>query len=240
MDWNKYLLDKKAPYGALAHLGILEGEIGGFYDLSQLPKDAISLSLSTPLKKSKLKYTNFSSLIGNEKIEAISLNDIDEERLSVFATLPNLKYLQISNNKQIEIPDLSCLKSVEVLILASIKKVDNIDFIKNMKNLKTLYIYGITNLYDIVPISNLTALEELSLNHGQMSGAGKAIKGIEPLAELTNLQYLRISMVIENKNYNMTPLVNLKNLQELYLLPRYLEKENKELLQKELPQLKNL
>ncbi|RWX02220.1 leucine-rich repeat domain-containing protein [Flavobacterium cerinum] len=240
MNWNKYLSDNKAPYGALAHLGVLNGEIGGIYDLSQLPKDARNLSLSTPLKKSKLKYTNFSSLIGNDKIEAISLNDIDEARLSVFSTLPNLKYLQISNNQQTEIPDLSCLKPVEVLILASIKKVENIDFVIGMKNLKTLYIYGITNLYDITPIANLTTLEELSLNHGKMSGTGKAIKGIEPLAELTNLHYLRLSLVVENKNYNITPLVKLKKLQELHLLPRYLDKGHKELLQKELPLLKEI
>lgn len=240
MNWNKYLLDNKAPCGALAHLGVLDGEVRGIYDLSQFPKGTKILGLSTPVKKSKLKYTNFSSLIGNDQIEAISLNDIDEERLSVFATLPNLKYLQISNNQQTEILDLSCLKSVEVLILASIKKVESIDFIKDMKNLKTLYIYNINNLYDLTPIANLTTLEELSLNHGKMSGTGKAIKGIKPLSELINLLYLRLSLVVENKNYDVTPLVNLKKLQDLHLLPRYLDKGKKELLQKELPLLKEI
>lgn len=240
MDWNNYLLDSKAPGGTFAHLGVLQGEVHGVFDLSKLPSDTRVLDMSTPLKKFKLKYTNLSSLRYNEKIEAISLDYIDEERLSVFSTFPNFKYLDIGINKQEEIPNLSCLKNLEVLILADMMKVENIDFVKDMKSLKTLYIYGIYNLYDLRPISTLKNLEELSLDHGKMTGFGKAIKSIEPLSELTKLKYLKLFLNVENKDYDITPLLKLKKLQKLLIHPRYLNKGQREILLKELPLLNDI
>lgn len=130
MNWNNYMLESKAPYGDYAHLGVLKGSVSGIYDLSKIPNDTTILGLSTPLKKFKINYTNFSALIGNDKIEAITLDYLDKERISIFSALPNLKYLQISINKQEEIPDLSSIESIEVLILANITKVQNIDFLK--------------------------------------------------------------------------------------------------------------
>jgi Leucine-rich repeat (LRR) protein len=240
MNWNNYLLDQKSPFGHYAHLGVLEGRVSAPFDLSELPEDTRILDLSTPLKKFKLKYTNLAALIGNKKIEAITLNDIDEERLSVFSTMPNLKYLKISNNKQPEIPDLSELKSVEVLLLASIKSVQHIDFLKNMKSLKTLYIYGINHLYDITPIANLTNLQELCIDHGKLSGTGKSIKSIEPLQELYELKYLCLSIAIEAGTVDFSSLYGLKKLQKLTLLPRYLKDAPMDILKKELPLVTNL
>lgn len=240
MNWTHYLLEEKTPNGTYAHLGVLEGMVTASFDLSELPVDAKNVSMGTPLKKFKLQYTNLSSLSGNKSIEAISINDIDEERLAVFATLPNLKYLQISTNQQSEIPNLSCLKSLEVLIVANFKKVENIDFVMGIKNLKTLYIYGINNLYDLDPISELTNLEELFIDHGKMSGTGKAVKSIEPLSALTELKYLHLSVAFEEKTPDFSVLYKLKKLQKLTLLPRYLKTVQIEVLKKELPLIKNL
>lgn len=235
MNWDDYLLEEKAPDGAIAHLGVLDGTINAPFDLSALPVDTHILSMSTPLKKFKLRYTNLPSLIGNNQIEAISVNDIDEERLAVFASLPHLKYLQISVNQQYEIPDLSVLRSLEVLILANIKKIENISFIEKLESLKTLYIYGINNLYHLSPIARLTGLKELSIDHGKMSGTGKSVKSIDPLKELNQLQYLRLSIAIEDKAPDWSILYGLKKLQKLWILPRYLKDKEKEILKKELP-----
>ncbi len=232
------MLESKAPYGDYAHLGVLKGSVSGIYDLSKIPNDTTILGLSTPLKKFKINYTNFSALIGNDKIEAITLDYLDKERISIFSALPNLKYLQISINKQEEIPDLSSIESIEVLILANITKVQNIDFLKNMKNLKTLYIYGINSLYDLTPISTLINLEELVIDYGKMSGTGKGVKSISPLKSLTHLKYLRLSIKIEDESSNLTVLYGLKKLQEVRLLPRYFKNVYWENLIKELPLIK--
>ena len=221
-------------------MGILEGMVTTPFDLSELPDDTKYVSMSITLKKFKLEYSNLTSLSGNKSIEAISINDIDEERLAMFATLPNLKYLQISTNQQKEIPNLSFLKSLEVLILANFKKVENIHFVAGMKNLKTLYIYGINNLYDLAPISDLTNLEELFIDHGKMSGTGKSVKSIEPLNVLTQLKYLHLSIAFEEKTPDFSVLYKLKKLQKLKLLPRYLKAGQIEVLKKELPLIKNL
>jgi hypothetical protein len=237
MNWNNYLLEEKAPYGSIAHLGILKGTVSGIYDLSEINDTIKILSLSTPVKKSKKKYTNFSSLLGNINIEAISLDYLDEERISVFSTLPNLKYLQISSSKQDEIPDLGSLASVEVLVLANLTRIQNIDFIKNMSNLKTVYIYGISNLYDLTPISHLINIEELDIEHGKMSGTGKSIKSINPLESLRQLKYLRLALRIEDDSTNLKSLYGLQKMQKIILLPRYMKSDFWEDLIRELPQL---
>lgn len=235
MDWSNYLLEEKAPLGSYAHLGVLAGEVGGIYNLLELPPQTKALSMTTPIKKSKLKFTNLEALAGNEHIEAISLTDIDDERVAVFSSLPNLKYLKISFTKESEIPSLSPLKSLKVLILANMTKISNIDFIRGLDGLKTLYIYGVNNLYNLMPLSTLTGLEELSLDHGKMSGVGKPVKSLQPISELVHLKYLSICLSVEGKDYSIDSLLGLKKLEFLYLLPRYLVKGQKERLADNLP-----
>lgn len=240
MDWNNYLLEKKSPSGDYAHLGVFEGAVRGLFDLSELPKDTTVLEMSTPLKKFKLKYTNLDSLSHNSMIEALVIGALDEERLAVFSTLPHLKYLHISLNKQDEIPDLSCLKNLEVLILSGIKKVKNIDFLQGLTTLKTLYIYEFNHLYDLSPLSRLTNLKELFLDHGKMSGTGQAVKSMEPLSKLTQLNYLAFLLNVEKKNEDISALLSLKKIQKLVILPRYLKNGQKEMLLNDLPRLNEL
>jgi hypothetical protein len=240
MNWNNYLREQKSPVGSFAHLGVMEGTVSGIFDLSTLPVDTKILGMSTPLKKFRLTYTNLAALKNNPTIEAISLGEIDEERLAVFSTLPNLKYLHLSINKQNEIPNLAGLKNLEVLILSGIKKVENINFLEGLTHLKTLYIYELNNLYDLTPLSSLTNLEELYLDHGKMSGTGQAVKSMEPVAKLTHLKYLAFILNVEKKNYDITPLLSLKKLQKLHILPRYLENGQQEKLLNALPLLKAL
>lgn len=235
MNWNNYLSENKSPISNITHLGVIEGTVKCPFDISELPSDSKIISMSTPRKKFKLKYTNLDSLIGNECIEAICLNDITEDRLKVFSTLANLKYLHISTNKQESIPNLSVLKSLKVLILSGVTKVNNIDFIKGLKTLQTLYIYGMNNLYDLTPLEDLNHLKELDLSHGKMSGVGKAIKSMDPLSKLINLEYLNFGLNVENKNYDISPLLNLTNLKQLYILPRYLKKGQDKTLIENLP-----
>ena len=237
MDWNNYLSDKKCPSPPCAHLGVLEGEIWGYYDLSQVPKGTKILSLSTPLKRTKLSYSNWSALRNNDEIEAIKLSDVDEERIDVWSSLPNLKYLKISCNKQNEFPDLSTLKSLQVLVLASITRVDNIEFLKGLANLKTLYICDLNHLYDLSPIAELRSLQELFLSNGGMCGVGKPVKSMEPLSRLLELEYLHFGVTVENQNYDISPLLHLKKLKHLSILPRFLKKGNEEKLKEMLPLL---
>jgi len=240
LNWEHYLLEEKAPRGWRAELGVLEGEVGGVYDLSCLPEDVRILNLATPLKKTKLKYTNYEALAGNETIEGICVNDVDEECLAVFATLPNLKYFRLRNNKQEEIPSLACLQSLEVLILANMTRVKDIGFIGNLDCLKTLFICDIKNLYDLAPLSRLKRLRELSLENGGMSGVGKPVKGLEPLSVLTELQYLHIGVTVENCNYDVVPLLALKKLEKLSVLPRFLNDGQRERMLPALPLLKGI
>lgn len=238
MKWEHYLLEKKSPSPPWAHLGKIDGLVNGIFDLSQVPEGTKALSLCMPLKKYKLFYTNWNALIGNTQIEAVELNEVTQQHISLLSTLPNLKYLQISVNKQENIPDLSSLTSLKVLILASIKRAKDIEFLSKLKNLKTLYICDFNNLYDLSPISQLEKLEELFLSSGGMSGVGKPVKSMKPLASLSKLKYLSFSLTVEGKNYDITPILLLKKLKYLDMLPRYYKKGQFEILKNALPDTK--
>ena len=235
------MLSEKAPSSYAAHLGALKGRVWGIYDLSQLPEDVQFLGLQTPTKKSGKKYTNYNSIVGNKAIESIYITDIDTEKLEIFASLENLKYLQISDCRQEDLPDLSSLKSLEVLVLSSLTKVNDVQFCCGLPNLKTLYIYNIPCMTDLMPITELNGtLTELSLHHGMMSGTGTPVKNMNPIAALTNLQYLSFCLNIKDGNYDIASLLGLQKLVHLEMLPRYLKDgRGKQLLEK-LPGLKYL
>ena len=233
------MLDEKAPSSYAAHLSQHEGYAKS-YDLAQLPAGASVIGLYTPTKKSGEKYTNHSSIAGSEAIEAVCLSDIDALTFELLSSLPNLKYLKITNSRQEVFPCLAPLKSLEVLILASLTRVKDFSFFCSLSSLKTLYIDNLPHLVDLEPITALQNLEELSLHHGMMSGTGTPAKSLEPLAKMKNLHYLRFSLNVEKKNYDITPLLGLKKLKRLYMLPRFLKDGRGKQLLESLPLLEKL
>ena len=126
---------------------------------------------------------------------------------------------------------------MQVLVLANITRVDNIEFLKRLSNLKTLYIKDLNHLYDLSPIAELRSLQELFLSNGGMCGVGKPVKSMEPLSCLLELEYLNLEVTIENRNYDISPLFPLKKLKHLSILPRFLKKGNEEKLKEMLPLL---
>lgn len=92
---------------------------------------------------------------------------------------------------------------------------------------------------DLSPLSNLIDLEELSLHHGRISGTGTAVKSMQPLARLTNLKFLEFIVTVENKNYDISPLLSLKKLEHLSILQRFLNDEKRKQLAEILPNLKS-
>lgn len=235
MNWNNYLIEEKYP-STYPHLGVIEGTVRCPFDISELADNAaIIIDMGTPPKKMKLNYTNYNTLVGNKSIQAISVNDINEERLSVFSTLPNLQYLKISNCKQENLPNLSALKSLKVLLLSGITKHEDISLVSDLKNLETLYIYGFNTLYDLSPLEKLTNLKELWLDHGKMSGTGNPVKSLAPISKLKKLEYLSFILNVENKNYDVSPILNLKELKYVRMLPRYYKKGRDTALKEALP-----
>lgn len=235
MDWNHYMLEEKSPQPPYADLGVINGMVSGIYDLALVPKDTKILSLTMPLKKYHITYSHYESLFGNECIEGVCLNEVHVENLKLLSTLPNLKYLKISNNKQETILDLTPLQHLKVLILSDITKVADFSFLFALEHLKTLYIRDVKQLYDLSFLSNMTNLQELFLSNGGMRGVGKPIKSMAPLSTLQQLQYLHFALTVEHKNYDISPILSLENLKYLRMLPRYYRNHQLETLQKELP-----
>lgn len=235
MDWNHYLLEEKSPHHPYADLGVMEGMVSGIYDLALVPKDTQILSLTMPLKKYHLTYSHDESLYGNKCIEGVCLSEVNVKNVKLLSTLLNLKYLKISNNKQETILDLTPLRYLEVLILSDITKVTDFSFFSGLDHLKTLYLRDVKQLYDLSFLSNMSNLQELFLSNGGMSGVGKPVKSMAPLSNLKQLQYLHFALTVEHKNYDISPILSLKNLKYLTMLPRYYRNHRLETLQKELP-----
>lgn len=219
MDFSNYLLESKAPEGKNAELGQVNNCMSGICDLSQVPKGTTAISLTTPLKKSKLFYSNWNALAQTDSIESVYITDLDEGRVSSLAALPNLRYLNISFNKQEILPAISSLDSLEVLVLYSIRKAPDLKFLAGLPSLKTLYIQEFRHLSDLTPLEALPQLQELHINLFPISGGyiGEKIKSLQPLSTMKRLVYLCLNIQMENKNYDCTPLLTLKNLKCLYL-----------------------
>ena len=239
MNWNNYLLDKKAPVSSFSHLSIIKEAVKGVYDLSDFAAKTHIAVLYTSSKKFILKYANYDSLAENAEIEGVYLDYIDNNRLSILSSLPNLKYLQISSSRQEDVPDLSPLKTLDVLVLANMMKLRDIECVKRLENLKTLSLYGINKLYDLTPLSNLISLQELSIHHGKTSSKGNPVNSMEPLGKLTRLKYLEFHLIVEGNNKDISAIFNLKNLQHLGLMEKYQKKGQWELLLHKLPLLRD-
>ncbi|MDR2466115.1 MAG: leucine-rich repeat domain-containing protein [Prevotellaceae bacterium] len=175
----------------------------------------------------------------NTEIEGVYMDYIDNDRLAILSTLPNLKYLQISSSRQEDMPDLSPLKTLDVLVLANMTKLRDIECVKRLSNLKTLLLYGINKLYDLTPLSNLASLQELSIHHGKTSSKGHPVNSMEPLGKLTELKYLEFHLTVEDNNKDISVLFNLKKLQHVGLMEKYHKKGQWELLHQKLPLLRD-
>ncbi|TKJ27786.1 MAG: hypothetical protein CEE42_01010 [Promethearchaeota archaeon Loki_b31] len=166
-----------------------------------------------------LKLKNLDNL-GNLRNLFLSFNQI--ETISGLEKLENLVTLHINNNKITHIQGLKHLLSLKVLNLSN-NYIERIEGLENLVDLNKLEISN-NKILSLGGLDNLTNLQELFIDKNR-------IKGLEGISNLKGL----IILFLENnhiKEFNMSYVANLKNLNFIFLNENPLTPESWEIYQK--------
>ena len=163
----------------------------------------------TNLKDIKLignQIADISPLAGLIRLEELWLNGNQIVDISPLMNLTNLKGLDLSANQIRDLGPLAGLIYLEYLGLNR-NPISNISPLANFINLKTLFLSGGRLISDITPLANLTQLVYLRLN-------AQSISDITSLTNLTQLVHLHLDY---NQIRDISSLANLTLLEELAL-----------------------
>lgn len=172
--------------------------------------------------------------------EELDLGEVrlTDEDFAALASLTELKSLRIRMDHMTDFQWLENLTNLESLDLRGEEAIyQNLDFLAVLTKLKSLRLpiiaqnlpaYDISALSeltelssidlphsakDLAPLSNLTKLETLLLEDGYM--ADNSFTSLEPLRNLTNLTDLRLRVVDQENQTDISPLAGLTALQTL-------------------------
>jgi Leucine-rich repeat (LRR) protein len=187
-------------------------EIENFDNLRDL--ELLNLSYNAILKLKNLEN------LSNLRTLFLSFNQI--ETISGLEKLENLVSLHINDNRITHIQGLKRLLSLKVLSLSN----NCIERIENLENLVELNKLEISNnkILSLSGLNNLSNLQELFIDKNR-------IKGLEGITNLKSL----IILFLENnhiKEFNMSYVANLKNLNFIFLNENPLTPESWEIYQK--------
>jgi hypothetical protein len=180
-------------------------DYGYYYKTYNYQED--NKSFSVKYEEDIIFLNNFTSDELSGYIETITFGPSYETTiLPSITSLSNLKYLNLPDFKNISsIPNFT---NLEFLHFNFYEDIEGFDSIFDLINLKKLWIRGpYTHLMDLTHIGKLQNLEELFIN-------GITQEGLNNLANLKKLKYLEIfGMDIKD----ISPLLNLPNLERVNL-----------------------
>ena len=155
----------------------------------------------------------YSTALTELDLSNLGLENADLQNL---AEMKDLKSLNLSGNTEItDLSPLSGLTNLEVLQLSDgnsmvYSELSDLTPLENLTNLRVLLIPDRSNIQDLSPLSQLTALEELSIM-GSHHTEGGLISNLEPLAGLSHLRVLSLNV----GSADLSPLRNLASLESV-------------------------
>ena len=155
----------------------------------------------------------YSTALTELDLSNLGLENADLQNL---AEMKDLKSLNLSGNTEItDLSPLSGLTNLEVLQLSDgnsmvYSELSDLTPLENLTNLRVLLIPDRSNIQDLSPLSQLTALEELSIM-GSHHTEGGLISNLEPLAGLSHLRVLSLNV----GSTDLSPLRNLASLESV-------------------------
>ena len=150
-----------------------------------------------------------------DNLKEVVLNRNSIEDLSIFQHMEKLKQLDIHCVDHADFQDIGRLKKLSSINLYIYQSMENIEYLGNLSNLSSLYIEsGIRSdekTVNLEFLKNLVLLRNLSIK-------GIELESIEPLSELTSLENLILSDVVNfESKLNLEPIGKLENLEYLCL-----------------------
>lgn len=153
------------------------------------------------------KITNLDGIQYLKNLETVMLAGNDISDIYPLSSLSNLKYLDISLNRELtDISPLGNLSNLKYLDISSSKELSNISPLSKLTKLEYLDAIG-NKIKDVSPLSTLPNIKILSLSINEIED----ISSLNKLSSLTNLQ------LGANKIKDVIPLSNMTHLKVLGL-----------------------
>ena len=141
-----------------------------------------------------------------------------------------LKYLQVYNNPIHHLENINLIKNLEFLDLLDCRKLVDLSALSENKTIKGLVISICRQLQEYDPIGKMQQLAKLQISEGK-------IASLNFLKSLKNLKELSIAAIkIEDKD--LSPLMELNNVEEMWLKITSVRKKHYEEIREALPNCK--
>ncbi len=164
--------------------------------------------------------------------------ELRKDWLEQLSLLPNLKYVEFTLPQTDKIPSLKCLARLRTLVLRSNHRQTNLNFLRGMTSLRSLCVSEALGVEQLNPISTLTDLQELYID-GSTHRRHK-IRTLAPLAKLHDLRFAVLLVGSAQQNRPLRHLLQLRNLEYLYLDASYLNPDELDQVVEQLPRVKKI
>ena len=174
--------------------------------LDGVPEDVTMLTL---LRQDK----SHRGLSKFKRLKHLWAGRVNQEMIEEISGLPELEILRIKNMSAASLEPLARNRKLKRLIIKGGNKVPDMEWTCGLApTLEVLHLESLFRATDIGPIGELTQLRTLGLEGG--FDRKLELESLEPLAALSNLQYLFLAAArVADKS--LTPLQKLKNLKHL-------------------------
>jgi Leucine-rich repeat (LRR) protein len=202
-------------------------------EVSTLNQEVQNLSAS---KKRELRRVWAETLPKLDNVKYLmTTHQVDQEFFEAICEMKNLEGLYIKWGKVESIDSISKLENLKHLHFGSNPRIKSIEGISKLKNLITLELENFKNCSDLNKVEKLKELQSLKIL-SSIDGPRIKFKNLEFLSQLINLKVLGLDVSLTEKR--IEPILNLKNLEKLWIPDQLYKKYDKKELRKNFKNLK--
>ena len=202
-------------------------------EVSTLNQEVQNLSAS---KKRELRRVWAETLPKLDNVKYLmTTHQIDQDFFEAICEMKNLEGLYIKWGKVESVKSISKLENLKHLYFGSNPRLKSIDGISELKNLITLELENFKNCQDLNKVDKLKNLQSLNII-ASIDGPRIKFENLDFLSGLINLKVLGLDVSLKEKR--IEPILELKNLENLWIPDHLYKKYDKKELRKNFRKLK--
>ncbi|MFT5993049.1 MAG: hypothetical protein ACI82G_002050, partial [Bradymonadia bacterium] len=180
---------------------------------------------------------NWRRVLTLPNLEELTLHEPTQAQLNAVSVLTGLKRLRVTHARPRDIEFVRPLSQLEELVLEHVSGVRDLSPLSDLKRLRALHTESLRGVKSFDGLSNIDSLRSLSI-FGALNWK-QPIEDFEFLGRLPNLEFLRLSSVVNRTAYPaMLPATTLQHLKKLSIRRNLLAAEEFALLEVALPGVK--
>lgn len=146
----------------------------------------------------------------------MTTHQIDQDFFDSICKMKNLKGLYIKWGKVESVQNIKNLSNLEHLYFGSNPRLQSIEGFESLVNLKHLEIENFKSVLDFTPLEEIQTLISLAIT-GSVNSPAVPVKDLNFIKHLVNIEELILGISLKNKD--VSPLLNLKKIELLFLPP---------------------